>query len=61
VFPAMYGKTYRVQLSVKKKTGRWIMSRIMTVIFRDSMKGMNFFFSLPNPSILTRPWGLLSL
>jgi hypothetical protein len=32
VFPVRYGQTYRVELSFKEKTGRWIMSRSMIVI-----------------------------
>jgi hypothetical protein len=35
VIPVRYGqtyKTYRVELSFKQKTGRWIMSRIVIVI-----------------------------
>jgi hypothetical protein len=32
VFPVRYGQTYRVELSFKEKTGRWIMSRIVIVI-----------------------------
>jgi hypothetical protein len=32
VFHVRYGQTYRVELSFKQKTGRWIMSRIVIVI-----------------------------
>jgi hypothetical protein len=32
VFPVRYGQTYKVESSLKKKTGRWIMSRIERVI-----------------------------
>jgi hypothetical protein len=32
VFPVKYGQTYRVELSFKYTTGRWIMSRIVTVM-----------------------------
>jgi hypothetical protein len=36
VFPVKYGLIYRVELSFKYKTGRWIMSRnvIVTLIYR---------------------------
>jgi hypothetical protein len=32
VFPVRYGQTYRVELSFKLKTGRWVMSRIVIII-----------------------------
>jgi hypothetical protein len=32
VFPVRYGQIYRVELSFKSKTGRWIMSRIVVFI-----------------------------
>jgi hypothetical protein len=32
VFPVRYGQTYRVELSFKSKTGRWIVSRIVIVV-----------------------------
>jgi hypothetical protein len=31
VFPVRYGQTYRVELSFKRKAGRWLMSRIVIV------------------------------
>jgi hypothetical protein len=32
MFPVRYGQTYRVKLSFKQETGRWIMPRIVIVI-----------------------------
>jgi hypothetical protein len=32
MFPVRYGQTYRVELSFKRKTGRWIMSKIMIIV-----------------------------
>jgi hypothetical protein len=32
VFPVRYGQTYRVELSLKQKAGRWIMSSIVIAI-----------------------------
>jgi hypothetical protein len=32
VFPVRYGQTYRVELSFKQKTGRWVMSRIVILL-----------------------------
>jgi hypothetical protein len=38
VFPVRYGQTFRVEMSFRQKTRRWIMPKIVIVILMSSLQ-----------------------